>query len=121
MLFPVLFYLQTQLIFAMPGIGFRTLSYIFAAAVAFALPLLVSLLKFILTDKELRLETYFITNLFICLLGLIATVNGNIAYSAVNTHVEIKGVLLSAGIFLIFFAMGFLINKYKYKMGIRYK
>ncbi|MDR0506716.1 MAG: hypothetical protein LBH32_07880 [Dysgonamonadaceae bacterium] len=113
--FPVLFYLQTQLIFAMPGISFTVLSYTFAISLLVILPLLSYMLKYICPEKEFRLEVYFLVNLFICITGLITTVNGNVTYSAVKETINIKAVLLSAGLFLIFFITGILLNKMKSK------
>lgn len=40
LIFPVLFYLQTELIFSFPGISFSILSYVFAIGVVVMLPLL---------------------------------------------------------------------------------
>jgi hypothetical protein len=114
LLFPVLFYLQTQLIFALPGTNFAFSAYTFAAAIFIALPLFSLALKRICPEKELRLEVYFLINLFVCIIGLISTVNGNTTYSAVKEPMNIKAIALSATIFIIAFLLGFIINKYKW-------
>ncbi|MDR1526429.1 MAG: hypothetical protein LBS46_02020 [Dysgonamonadaceae bacterium] len=114
LVFPVLFYLQTQLIFGMPGTGFALLSYLLAAVVFLALPLLSFLLKYLCPERELRLEVYFLVNLFVCITGLITTVNGNTTYSAAKEPVNINAILLSSGLFILFFILGILGNKYKW-------
>ncbi|GHV57899.1 hypothetical protein FACS1894182_08030 [Bacteroidia bacterium] len=114
LLFPVLFYLQTQLIFALPGIDFTVLSYTLAAGVLVALPLLSWLLKRFCPEKELRLEVCFLVNLFVCIIGLITTVNGNVTYSTVKEPINIKALLLSLGLFIVFFIAGIILNKMKY-------
>jgi hypothetical protein len=111
--FPVLFYLQTQLIFGMPGINFATLSYALAATVFVALPLLSRLFKWLCPEKELRLEIYFLVNLFVCLIGLITTVNGNTTYAAAKEPFDIKAIILSFSLFAVFFVLGILVNKIK--------
>jgi hypothetical protein len=117
LVFPVLFYLQTQLIFAMPGSPFTVLSHALAGAVCSVLPLLSFLLKRLCPEKELRLEIYFLVNLFVCLIGLITTVNGNTTYAAVKEPFNIKAILLSFGFFTVFFVAGILLNKIKYKIS----
>jgi hypothetical protein len=115
LLFPALFYLQTQLIFALPGISFTALSYVFAAGVLVALPLLSRLAKRLYSERDGRLEVYFLANLFICLIGLISTVNGNTNYPAVKEPLNLKALLWSLGLFAGFFIAGILLNKLKYR------
>ena len=43
LVFPVLFYLQTELVFSFPGTSFSAISYAFAAAVVVLFPLLCHL------------------------------------------------------------------------------
>jgi hypothetical protein len=114
LLFPVLFYLQTELIFGMPGSDFSLLSYLLAAGVLVAFPLLSFLLKRFFPERELRLEVCFLVNLFVCIIGLITTVNGNTTYSAVREPVNIIAVLGSLGLFVLLFILGMLSNKYKW-------
>ncbi|GAB6012764.1 hypothetical protein [Viscerimonas tarda] len=113
---PVLFYLQTQLIFGMPGTDFTALSYMLALAVFIALPLLSRFFKWLCPEKELRLEIYFLVNLFVCIVGLITTVNGTTTYATVKEPVNVKAVLLSLGMFAVFFMTGMLGHKYKWKL-----
>ena len=113
--FPVLFYLQTQLIFAMPGSDFTALSYALAGFVLIMLPLLSFLLKRLCPEKELRLEIYFLVGLFVCAIGLITTVNGNTSYSAIKEPLNVRAILLSLSLFAMFFALGMLVNRYKWK------
>jgi hypothetical protein len=118
LLFPILFYLQTQLIFALPGINFTVLSYMLATIVFLALPLLTYLLKRFCSENELRLEIYFLVNLFICIIGLITTVNGNVTHSVVKEPFNIKAILLSSVVFIVFFIAGIILNKIKYKRNL---
>jgi hypothetical protein len=73
LLFPVLFYVQTQIIFGMPGTGFTLISCILAASVWTILPLLAGLLKRLYPGKAFRLEIHFLVSLFVCIIGLLTT------------------------------------------------
>ncbi|GAB6395050.1 MAG: putative membrane protein [Bacteroidales bacterium] len=116
LLFPVLFYMQTQLIFALPGTGFTIISYTFAAAVLAGLPLAVFLVRRLYPEKELRLEVHFLAGLFVCLTGLITTVNGNVTYAAVKEPLNVKALLLSLALFAVAFYSGFIGNKVKWML-----
>lgn len=114
LLLPVLFYLQTQLIFVLPGTDFSLISCMLAALVFVALPLLSYGVKRLCPEKELRLEVYFLVNLFICIIGLIATVNGNVTCVPVKEPVNMPAIILSTGLFLILFFSGIIWNKLKW-------
>ncbi|MBF0647610.1 MULTISPECIES: hypothetical protein [Dysgonomonas] len=114
LIFPVLFYLLTQLIFSFPGTDFDAISYILAAAALLILPALSYLVRYIYHEKELRLEVYFLVSLFVCIIGLITTVNGNVTYAAVEEQLNIKALLLSLGLFSTAFVLGFFWNKVKW-------
>jgi hypothetical protein len=114
LIFPVLFYLLTQIIFAMPGTGFTTISYLSAGAVLAGLPALSYLVRYLLPEKELRLEVYFLVSLFVCIIGLISTVNGNVTYASVEEPLNIKAFILSFTLFAITFLTGYLWNKVKW-------
>lgn len=105
LIFPVLFYLQTELIFSFPGIGFSTISYLFAGAVVLAVPLLRLFFRYLLPEEELRLEIYFLVSLFVCIIGLLTTVNGHVTYQAVEQPLNWKALgfafTLFGGLFLI--------------------
>lgn len=114
LVFPVLFYILTQIIFAMPGINFTTISYLLAAGVLIALPALSYLVRYLYPEKELRLEVYFLVSLFVCIMGLITTVDGNVTYAAVEEPLNVKALLLSISLFVVTFLMGYVWNKVKW-------
>jgi len=114
LIFPVLFYSLTQMIFAMPGTDFNTISYLLGGGVLIGLPALSYLIKCLYPEKELRLEVYFLVSLFVCVIGLITTVNGNVTYAAVEEPLNVKALLLSLGLFAVTFLLGYLWNKAKW-------
>ena len=114
LIFPVLFYLLTQIIFAMPGTDFNTISYLLGGGVLIGLPALSYLVKYLYPEKELRLEVHFLVSLFVCTIGLITTVNGNVTYAAVEEPLNIKALLLSLLLFVVTFSAGFIWNRIKW-------
>jgi hypothetical protein len=115
LVFPALFYLQTQTIFNMPGTDFMLVAGLLAALVLVAFPLLAGLLRRMYPDGELRLEVHFLVSLFVCIIGLIATVNGNVAYAAVEQPFDLAAILLALALFALLFAAGALTGKFKWR------
>ena len=76
LLFPVVFYCLTEAIFTFVGIAFTTTAYIVAAIVLIAIPALAKAVQYLVPEKDLRLEIHFLVSLFVCILGLLTTVNG---------------------------------------------
>ena len=74
LIFPVLFSGLVYLIFSFPGVSF--------SLVAWSVGTLF--LRYLLPEKELRLELLFLTNALTAILGIIATVNGRTAVTGVS-------------------------------------
>lgn len=106
LIFPVLFYLHTELIFAMPGVDFSLLSWSLALGVGIGLPLLSWLMDYLLPEWELRLEVLFLVSLFIFILGLISTVDERITYQPAPMEYHLEGIVMAIGIFALFFLIG---------------
>jgi hypothetical protein len=115
LLFPVLFYVLTQLIFGMPGTNFTLISYLFAALVFAGLPLLTLLIRYLYPENEFRLEIHFLVSLFVCIIGLITTVDGTVTYAAVNESLNIKAIAFSGVLFLSLFLLGIMLNRLKWR------
>ena len=113
LLYPALFYLLANLFFALPGIGFDGVARTLAISVFVGLPLLSWALSKLVPEEELRLEILFIVNLFVCITGLITTVDGETAYAAVEQPLEMKMLLPALGIFIALFTGGFLRARYR--------
>ena len=84
MIFPVLYSLLVEVVFAMPGADFATLGWSVAAAVALATPLLARLVEFAVPERELRLELIYLVGALTLALGIVATVNGRTAAAGTN-------------------------------------
>ena len=78
------------------------------------LPLLCYFFRYLLPEKELRLEVHFLVSLFVCIIGLLTTLNGNVTYQAVKEPTNWKALAFAFGLFLIFFLLGMGWNKLKW-------
>lgn len=85
LVFPVLFHLEAVAMFTFTGMSFRMIAYSLAAVVAVAVFLCVMAVKWLLPEKDIRLEILFFLNVLLLLLGIIATVNGSTAVAGVSS------------------------------------
>lgn len=101
LIFPVLFSLLVEVIFAMPGVDFDVIGWGTAAILLIAVPLAAAGLKWLLPEVELRIELMFLINLLIAALGVVATVNGRTAATGTSSvewgALAAVGGLLAAG------------------------
>jgi hypothetical protein len=116
LLFPVLFYVLTQIIFGMPGTSFTVIAYLLAAAVLVGLPILTLFIKRLYPENEFRMEIHFMVSLLVCIIGLITTEDGAVTYSAVSEALNINALLLSAAFFAACFLIGFGWNRVKWRI-----
>lgn len=84
LIFPVLFSGLVYLIFSFPGVSFPLIAWSMAAGVLVLIPVGTLLLRWLLPEKELRLELLFLTNALTAILGIIATVNGRTAVAGIS-------------------------------------
>lgn len=119
LLFPVLFYILTQSIFSLSGTDFDTVSYIIAGMVFIVLPVAAYGIKYLFPEKELRLEVHFLVSLFVAILGLLTTVNGNVTYAAAEEPINFKALGLSFALFIVTFLIGYAWNKVRWKITQR--
>lgn len=84
LIFPVLFSLLVSAIFALPGVSFLLIAWVLAAIVFIVILLAAWGVKWLLPEKEIRLELLFLSNALIAILGVIATVNGQTAVAGIS-------------------------------------
>ena len=113
LVFPVLFYLQTELVFSFPGTSFSAISYAFAAAVVVLFPLLCHL-PAPAAGKGDAAGDALLVSLFVCIIGLLTTVNGNVNLSGVDEPTNWRALGFAFGLFLVLFVLGALWNRIKW-------
>ncbi|MDE5687493.1 MAG: hypothetical protein K2I18_02565 [Paramuribaculum sp.] len=108
LIFPVLFSLLVEVVFAMPGVDFGVIGWSTAAFLLMLMPLAAIGLKWLLPEVELRIELMFLINLLIAALGVVATVNGRTAATGTSSVewgalAAVFGLLCAGGIAGIFY------------------
>lgn len=103
LIFPVIFSGLVYLIFAFPGTSFQTIAWSYAAFILIAIPCGRYLLIYLLPEKELRLELFFLTNALVAILGIVATVNGKTSAAGVSeidwkALIGVTAITLTGGI-----------------------
>ena len=84
LIFPVIFSGLVFLIFAFPGISFQTIAWSYATFIPIVILCGRYLLLYLLPEKELRLELFFLTNALVAILGIVATVNGKTSAAGIS-------------------------------------
>ena len=103
LIFPVLFSGLVALIFAFPGVDFSKIAWSMATGVLVIIPAGSWFIRWLLPEKEVRLELLFLCNALIAILGIIATVNGQTAVAGVGVvdWSALAGLLALVGLGLV--------------------
>lgn len=107
-IFMVLFSLLVTAVFSFPGRDFATVAWTLAVIVAVVFLLCVSGVRWLLPEKELRLELMFLLNLFIAMMAVVVTVNGTTAVQGVG-EIEWLPLATVVGLVALGTAAGWLI------------
>ncbi len=76
LLFPAMFYVLTQMIFAFPGVPFMRTTVGLALALLIGMPLLAVAVRRGLSDATFRREIMLVLTIIVCLVTLFTTQNG---------------------------------------------
>ena len=76
LILPVIFATEVSAIYALPGFSFAAIAWTLAAVILVILSLGSIAVRYVIPEKELRLEIFFLLNMLIMLLGIICTVKG---------------------------------------------
>ena len=115
LVFPVVFYGLTKLLFLQVGMDFSTTSLIYAFAVIAVSLLCAALARWLLPPKDLRIEAHLWLTVMVCVLSLLLTQNGEIVYRSNVSAVDWTSVALILAAAAIVVAVGFMANKLKWK------
>lgn len=114
LIFPVLFSLLVSAIFALPGVAFSFVAWTVAAIVFVAIILGCRAVRWLLPEKEIRLELLFLANALIAILGVIATVNGRAAVAGMS---EVNWSALGGIVVLL--AAGLIVGAVAYRIKLK--
>lgn len=116
LVFPVVFYLFTQTLFVMVGVDFGTSATVFALLALVGLPLLAEGAKWLLPEKDGRMEMLLLLTCFICVLGLLSTESGKMVYKVQESPVDWRMIAASVGIFALLFGLGMVLDRVKFRL-----
>ena len=116
LVFPVTFYAFTQTLFVAVGVDFSTTACFFAIACLVGLPLISEGCKWLVSERDGRVEMQLLSGCFVCVLGLISTESGKIVYKVQEATADWHMIALSAGVFAVLFALGIVIDRIKYRL-----
>ena len=105
LIFPIMFFGLTQIIFSLPGTSFKTVALVSALSIVPIILVGRYLMIMLIPEKELRLEMFFLTSTFVAILGIIATVNGS-TVTVANNDID----FIALGGTLALFALGALVG-----------
>ncbi len=103
----VLFAALVAALYAFPGVDFPTVSWGLAFVVLVSVPAIAWLIRWLLPERDLRLEVLFLSNALLGILGVVATVNGRTSVAATGS-VDWLALLAFAALILVFGAIGWL-------------
>lgn len=107
---PILFYLETNLMFSFSGVDFQIISILFAVSILLTILLATWGVRMLLPEEEGRKEVFFFLSLLVFALGVITTVNEPIRIAPESKPLNWKHVLLA----ISFFVPCFLLGRYTY-------
>ena len=111
LIFPVLFALLTELIFALTGADFFFVAWSMAAGILVIAPLTAALFRWIVPERDILVEMLFMISLLIAALGIVATVNGRTA-AAGTVSVDWQALIGVTVILLSGLFVGKVYNRY---------
>lgn len=117
LMFPVTFYAFTQTLFVAVGVDFSTTTWAFAIACLVGLPLMAEGCKWLVPERDGRVEMQLLAGCFVCVLGLISTESGKMVYKVQETSTDWHMIAVAIGVFAVLFAVGMIIDRIKYRLG----
>ncbi len=116
LMLPVTFYAFTQTLFVAVGVDFSTTTWAFAITSLIGIPLLAEGCKWLVPEKDGRIEMQLLSGCFVCILGLISTESGKMVYKVQETPTNWHMIALAIGVFAVLFALGIIIDRIKYRL-----
>jgi len=105
LIFPVLVYGLIRALYAFPGVDFATVAWLGAAGVLVVYGAVPFALRWLVPEKELRLEMLFLVTALLQLLGIVATVNGTTQFTG-SDPVEWSALAAFLGLALVCALLG---------------
>lgn len=123
LILPTLFYIQTQLIYALPGVDFKLPALMVGGGALLFFPLMGLLFRWALPVRSMREELVLSLSVLLCLSALFSTITEEMLFApAQHTPTPFLSYLLALLLFLTFFGLGLVYTRRKkYKSNQRNK
>ncbi|GJQ07311.1 hypothetical protein CAPN010_14690 [Capnocytophaga cynodegmi] len=115
LIFPMSFYIATQSMFYFTGTDFLIIAIFVALGLVVGIFTMSYLIRWLLPEKDIRLEMLFLVSLLVAVLGLVTTANGKIVYVSKNQFINYKEHLFTFVLFAVIFLIGFFVNRIKWR------
>ncbi|MGM9778752.1 MAG: hypothetical protein ACI3ZD_10535 [Prevotella sp.] len=112
LILPVLFATEVSAIYAFTGVGFAVIAWSVAAIIFLLLSGGSMITRWLVPEKDLRLEIFFLVNVLIMVLGIVCTVNGTTQFKGTD-DIEWLALAASMGLLLLCASIGYITNKIK--------
>ncbi|MDO4771254.1 hypothetical protein [Porphyromonas sp.] len=123
LILPTLFFIQTQVIYALPGVDFKISALIVGVGALLFVPFMSQLFKWTLPLRNMREELVLSLSILLCLSALFSTNTEEMLFApSQTTSSPFMAYLLALIVFLIFFGVGLLFElRKKYKTSKRHR
>lgn len=109
---PVIFAMEVSAIYAFTGVRFAVIAWLLAAIIFLLLSGGSMIARWVVPEKDLRLEIFFLVNVLIMVLGIVCTVNGTTQFQGTD-DIEWLALAASMGLLLLCASIGYITNKIK--------
>ncbi len=113
LMFPILYYTETNLFFAFAGEDFFLVALVLALVVLSLFIALPYLIKWLVPEEEIRLELLFLSSIVMTVLGLLTTVDDSLSYEAPPSEMRLAPLLIALALFVLCFAIGYYLPRIK--------
>lgn len=116
---PTLFFVQTQVIYALPGVDFRLSALIVGVGSLILFPMLGVLFRWVLPLRSMREELSLALSVLLCLSALFSTMTEEMLFAPTKTiTTPLSQYILALGVGVLLFAGGWIVElRKRYKLN----
>lgn len=122
LIFPTLFFIQTQVVYALPGVDFKVPALLVGGGALLFFPVMALLFKYALPSRNMREELVLVLSILLCVTALFSTNTEEIIFapSQRGQH-SFLSYLAALIIFALLFGAGLIFERQKKYKKRRYK
>lgn len=122
LILPTLFYIQTQVLYALPGVDFKVPALLVGGGSLLFFPLMAGLFKYALPHRNMREELALVLSVLLCVTALFSTNTEEMLFAPSETaEPEFLSYLTALVAFALLFGIGLIYERRKKYKTRRYK